>query len=232
MAKRMIATEFTEEDEKIEGSLRPQLKKDYIGQQKAKANLKVYIDAARERGEALDHVLFFGPPGLGKTTLAGIIANEMGVRLKTTSGPAIEKPGDMAAILNNLQPSDILFIDEIHRLNRQVEEILYPAMEDFAIDIVIGKGASAKSLRLELPPFTLVGATTRAGMLTAPLRDRFGVINRLEFYTVEELEKIILRSADVLKVEIEKEGAMELARRSRGTPRLANLLLKRVRDFA
>ncbi len=232
MAKRMIATEFTEEDEKIEGSLRPQLLKDYIGQQKAKANLKVYIDAARERREALDHVLFFGPPGLGKTTLAGIIANEMGVRLKTTSGPAIEKPGDMAAILNNLQPNDILFIDEIHRLNRQVEEILYPAMEDFAIDIVIGKGASAKSLRLELPPFTLVGATTRAGMLTAPLRDRFGVINRLEFYTVEELEKIILRSADVLKVEIEKEGAMELARRSRGTPRLANRLLKRVRDFA
>ena len=232
MAKRMIATEFTEEDEKIEGSLRPQLLKDYIGQQKAKANLKVYIDAARERREALDHVLFFGPPGLGKTTLAGIIANEMGVRLKTTSGPAIEKPGDMAAILNNLQPNDILFIDEIHRLNRQVEEILYPAMEDFAIDIVIGKGAAAKSLRLELPPFTLVGATTRAGMLTAPLRDRFGVINRLEFYTVEELEKIILRSADVLKVEIEKEGAMELARRSRGTPRLANRLLKRVRDFA
>ena len=232
MAKRMIATEFTEEDEKIEGSLRPQLLKDYIGQKKAKENLKVYIDAARERGEALDHVLFFGPPGLGKTTLAGIIANEMGVRLKTTSGPAIEKPGDMAAILNNLQPSDILFIDEIHRLNRQVEEILYPAMEDFAIDIGIGKGASAKSLRLELPPFTLVGATTRAGMLTAPLRDRFGVINRLEFYTVEELEKIILRSADVLKVEIEKEGAMELARRSRGTPRLANRLLKRVRDFA
>ncbi len=232
MAKRMIATEFTEEDEKIEGSLRPQLLKDYIGQQKAKANLKVYIDAARERGEALDHVLFFGPPGLGKTTLAGIIANEMGVRLKTTSGPAIEKPGDMAAILNNLQPNDILFIDEIHRLNRQVEEILYPAMEDFAIDIVIGKGAAAKSLRLELPPFTLVGATTRAGMLTAPLRDRFGVINRLEFYTVEELEKIILRSAGVLKVEIEKEGAIELARRSRGTPRLANRLLKRVRDFA
>lgn len=232
MAKRMIATEFTEEDEKIEGSLRPQLLKDYIGQQKAKANLKVYIDAARERGEALDHVLFFGPPGLGKTTLAGIIANEMGVRLKTTSGPAIEKPGDMAAILNNLQPNEILFIDEIHRLNRQVEEILYPAMEDFAIDIVIGKGAAAKSLRLELPPFTLVGATTRAGMLTAPLRDRFGVINRLEFYTVEELEKIILRSAGVLKVEIEKEGAMELARRSRGTPRLANRLLKRVRDFA
>ena len=232
MAKRMIATEFMEEDEKIEGSLRPQLLKDYIGQQKAKKNLKVYIDAAKERGEALDHVLFFGSPGLGKTTLAGIIANEMGVHLKTTSGPAIEKPGDMAAILNNLQPKDILFIDEIHRLNRQVEEILYPAMEDFAIDIVIGKGASAKSLRLELPKFTLVGATTRAGMLTAPLRDRFGVINRLEFYTVEELEKIILRSADVLKVEIEKDGATELARRSRGTPRLANRLLKRVRDFA
>ncbi len=232
MARRMITTELTEEDEKIEGSLRPQLLKDYIGQQKAKKNLKVYIEAAKGRGEALDHVLFFGPPGLGKTTLAGVIANEMGVRMRTTSGPAIEKPGDMASILNNLQEGDILFIDEIHRLNRQVEEILYPAMEDFAIDIVIGKGAAAKSLRLELPKFTLVGATTRAGMLTAPLRDRFGVVNRLEFYTVEELEQIILRSAQVLGVTIEPEGAQELARRSRGTPRLANRLLKRVRDFA
>ncbi len=232
MARRMITTELTEEDEKIEGSLRPQLLKDYIGQQKAKKNLKVYIEAAKGRGEALDHVLFFGPPGLGKTTLAGVIANEMGVRMRTTSGPAIEKPGDMASILNNLQEGDILFIDEIHRLNRQVEEILYPAMEDFAIDIVIGKGTAAKSLRLELPKFTLVGATTRAGMLTAPLRDRFGVVNRLEFYTVEELEQIILRSAQVLGVTIEPEGAQELARRSRGTPRLANRLLKRVRDFA
>ena len=232
MAKRMITTEFTVEDSSIEGSLRPQLLQDYIGQAKAKENLKVYIEAAKQRGEALDHVLLFGPPGLGKTTLAGIIANEMGVNIKTTAGPAIEKAGDMAAILNNLREGDILFIDEIHRLNRQVEELLYPAMEDFCIDIVIGRGAAAKSIRLDLPHFTLVGATTRAGMLTAPLRDRFGVIHRLEFYTIEELEMIITRSAEVLGVTIEPEGAKELARRSRGTPRLANRLLKRMRDFA
>ena len=232
MAKRLITTELIEEDKKIESSLRPQLLQDYIGQEKAKKNLKIYIEAAKKRGESLDHVLFFGPPGLGKTTLAGIIANEMGTNLKVTAGPAIEKPGDMAAILNNLQEGDVLFVDEIHRLNRQVEELLYPAMEDFVIDIVIGKGATAKSIRLELPKFTLVGATTRAGMLTAPLRDRFGVVHRLEFYTVEELTEIIIRSAKVLQVEIDLEGAKELAKRSRGTPRLANRLLKRVRDFA
>lgn len=228
----MITTEFTVEDSSIEGSLRPQLLQDYIGQKKAKENLKVYIEAAKQRGEALDHVLLFGPPGLGKTTLAGIIANEMGVNIKTTAGPAIEKAGDMAAILNNLREGDILFIDEIHRLNRQVEELLYPAMEDFCIDIVIGRGAAAKSIRLDLPHFTLVGATTRAGMLTAPLRDRFGVIHRLEFYTIDELECIINRSAEVLGVTIDPDGAKELARRSRGTPRLANRLLKRMRDFA
>ena len=232
MAKRIITTDITEEDQKNEGSLRPKLLSDYVGQEKAKGNLKIYIEAAKQRGDSLDHVLFYGPPGLGKSTLAGIIANEMGVHMQVTSGPAIEKPGEMAAILNNLQEGDILFVDEIHRLNRQVEEVLYPAMEDFAIDIMIGKGSSARSIRLDLPKFTLVGATTRAGLLTAPLRDRFGVIHHLEFYTVEELKTIILRSASLLDVEIDEAGALELAKRSRGTPRLANRLLKRVRDFA
>ncbi len=232
MNKRIITTEFAEEDIKIENHLRPQMLTDYIGQQKTKETLKIYIEAAKLREEPLDHVLFYGPPGLGKTTLAGIIANEMGVKMKVTSGPAIEKPGEIAAILNNLSEGDVLFIDEIHRLNRQVEEVLYPAMEDFAIDIVIGKGATARSIRLDLPRFTLVGATTRAGLLTAPLRDRFGVVSKLEFYTNEELMTIIKRSADVLHVAIDEKGAIELARRSRGTPRLANRLLKRVRDYA
>ncbi|MCR4741087.1 MAG: Holliday junction branch migration DNA helicase RuvB [Lachnospiraceae bacterium] len=232
MADRSIQTSITEEDIKIEGSLRPQRLKDYIGQDKIKENLTVYIEAAKQRKDPLDHVLLYGPPGLGKTTLAGIIANEMGTHIKITSGPAIEKPGEIAAILNNLEEGDVLFVDEIHRLNRQVEEVLYPAMEDYCIDILIGKGASARSIRLDLPRFTLVGATTRVGLLTAPLRDRFGVIHRLEFYTFEQLKTIILHSAEKLNVEIGEEGAMEIARRSRGTPRLANRLLKRVRDFA
>ena len=232
MSRRIMTTENLEEDVRIENHLRPQLLEDYIGQAKAKEMLKIYIEAAKARGEALDHLLFYGPPGLGKTTLAGIIANEMNVNMKITSGPAIEKPGEMAAILNNLQEGDVLFVDEIHRLNRQVEEVLYSAMEDYAIDIMIGKGASARSIRLDLPKFTLVGATTRAGMLTAPLRDRFGVVTRMEYYTVEELKMIILRSAKVLEVGIDENGAYAMARRSRGTPRLANRLLKRVRDFA
>ena len=229
---RVIETNLTEEDKKIEKTLRPQCLDDYIGQEKAKSTLKIYIEAAKQRHDSLDHVLFYGPPGLGKTTLAGIIANEMGVNMKVTSGPAIEKPGEMAAILNNLQEGDLLFVDEIHRLNRQVEEVLYPAMEDFAIDIMIGKGSTARSVRLDLPHFTLVGATTRAGLLTAPLRDRFGMIHHMECYTEDELKLIIKQSAKVLNVKIEDAGATELARRSRGTPRLANRILKRVRDFA
>ncbi len=232
MEKRVIETKFTEEDIRLEGSLRPKTLDEYIGQDKIKETLRIYIDAAKKRSDSLDHVLFYGPPGLGKTTIAGIIAEEMGVNLKITSGPAIERPGDMAAILNGLKDKDVLFVDEIHRLNRQVEEVLYPAMEDFAIDIMIGKGPSAKSIRLSLPRFTLIGATTRAGLLSAPLRDRFGVINHMEFYSVKDLSTIIINSASKLKVEIAPEAALELGRRSRGTPRIANRLLKRVRDFA
>lgn len=232
MEKRIITTDVTEEDFALEGSLRPQSLEEYIGQEKIKRTLKVYIEAAKQRHDPLDHVLLYGPPGLGKTTLSAIIAKEMGVHMKVTSGPAIEKPGDMAAVLNNLQEGDILFVDEIHRLNRQVEEVMYPAMEDYAIDILIGKGASARSIRLDLPKFTLVGATTRAGLLSAPLRDRFGVVQHLEFYNQKELQTIVQRSAQVLGVEVDAKGAAEIAKRARGTPRLANRLLKRVRDFA
>ena len=232
MSRRIITTDTIEDDIRIEPGLRPKYLDEYIGQEKAKSTLKIFIEAAKQRKDSLDHVLFYGPPGLGKTTLACIVANEMDVNIKITSGPAIEKPGEMAAVLNNLQEGDVLFVDEIHRLNRQVEEVLYPAMEDFAIDIMIGKGATARSIRLDLPHFTLVGATTRAGMLTAPLRDRFGVVQHLEYYSEKELQTIVTRSASVLGVAIDTRGALEIARRSRGTPRLANRMLKRVRDYA
>ncbi len=229
---RIVTAEYTRDDSEAENSLRPKSLEEYVGQEKAKENLRVFIEAAKLRGEPLDHVLLYGPPGLGKTTLSGIIAAEMGVNLRTTSGPAIEKPGDLAALLTNLEEGDILFIDEIHRLNRSVEEVLYPAMEDYALDIILGKGPSARSIRIDLPRFTLVGATTRAGQLTGPLRDRFGVIFRLELYTPEELTRIITRSAGILGIACDPTGAGELARRSRGTPRIANRFLKRVRDFA
>jgi len=232
MEERLITSDATGEDISLEYSLRPKFLSEYIGQDKVKDNLKIFIKAAKMREETLDHVLLYGPPGLGKTTLAAIIANEMGVNLRTTSGPAIERPGDLAAILTALEPGDVLFIDEIHRLHRSVEEVLYPAMEDYCLDIVIGKGQTARSIRIDLPPFTLVGATTRAGALSAPLRDRFGVLSRLEYYTAAQLAQIVARTADILEVEVEEEAAFEIARRSRGTPRIANRLLRRVRDFA